>query len=143
LDYFVGAAQDNCLSRALPLLDVARNFHCERSLGCILFCEIELQWPKLAVALQVALEVLKQNDFLFNGCRVVKEVVILYILGRLVSAAVLDALNVAEVEKVRSQCYNLSAIVVKHAVCAVRQLVAEAIFRAKINEFANEIGAGL
>jgi hypothetical protein len=59
---------------------------------------------------------LEQNNFLFNTGRVIIEVVILHILSRLISFAILDTLNVTEVEQVVCDRDNFGAVVIKDTI---------------------------
>jgi len=57
--------------------------------------EVELERLELLVSVQVALEMLEQDDLLVEGLGVVEEVVVLYLL-----LVALEARNVVEVEVV-------------------------------------------
>lgn len=98
LNNLIAQPEEYSFLGSLPLLEVAW-----RSLASLLRrhlrVEVELQWLELLVSIEVALEMLKQDDFLVNSLRVVEEIQTLDV----VLLAALAPLNVVEVEQVRIQ----------------------------------------
>jgi len=137
LDNLVWTTKQNSFPGSLPLFDVARNLDVKRSRRGILFGEGECQGAELAIAFKIALEMLKQNNFLFNTGRVIIKVVILHILSRLISFAILDTLNVTKVEQVVCDRHNFGAVVIKDTIWTIGQFVAKAVLRAEVNKFAD------
>lgn len=76
LDDLVRVSQKDGLLRSFPFLDVDQLPVIISILSnwSALFAEVVQEWLKLLVAVQVALEVLQEHDFLVDRLRVVKEV---------------------------------------------------------------------
>ena len=72
---FVGVSQEDGFLGSLPLLDVAQRLVGLRSFWSTFFREIELEWLELLVSIEIALEVLKQDNFLVYRFWIVEEVV--------------------------------------------------------------------
>ena len=76
MNHFVGIPQENRFLRSFPFLDVDQLAVPASFLADwrVLFGKAVREWLKLLVAVQVALEVLQEHDFLVDRLRVVKEV---------------------------------------------------------------------
>lgn len=127
LNDLVGIAEKNGLLSALPLLDVDElGIVAVLPLWGVLLREVELEGLKLLVAIEVALKVLQENNFLVNRFRVVEEIEVRDLVShalRRLSVAIelrllLGALDVVKVEQVGVQD-DLCAIVEEHTVRAV------------------------
>ena len=119
LNDLVGIAEKNGLLSALPLLDVDElGIVAVLPLWGVLLREVELEGLKLLVAIEVALKVLQENNFLVNRFRVVEEIEVRDLVShalRRLSVAIelrllLGALDVVKVEQVGVQD-DLCAIV--------------------------------
>ena len=106
LDHLVCVPQKDCLLRTLPLFDVAKRLIALWSLRSILLGEAEFKWLELLIAVEVALEMLQEHNFLVYRFWIVEEVVRcdllchgLPILDWLLGSSP-DLLDVVEVEQV-------------------------------------------
>lgn len=143
MDDLVAATEQDSLPGTLPLFDVRKRELLLLSGGCVLLREWKLEWLKLLVTIEVALEVLKQHNLFIDSLRELEKVVLAYHL-LVVSSGLRSTLtiNVVEMEEVWV-CDNLGRVIKENTVRAVAQLVAEAVLRREINELDHQLGLRL
>lgn len=143
MDDLIAATEQDSLPGTLPLFDVRKRELLLLPGGCVLLREWKLEWLKLLVTIEVALEVLKQHNLFIDSLRELEKVVLVYHL-LVVSSGLRSTLtiNVVEMEEVRVSD-NLGRVIKENTVRAVAQLVAEAVLRREINELDHQLGLRL
>jgi hypothetical protein len=124
LNDLIAVAQHDCLASTLPLLDVGQWILCFGPQRSSVFREGELKGLELLVAIQVALEVLKKDDFLVDCFWELKEIKLMNLFFLLILSST-RTVNVVKMEQIRVRD-DLGRIIEQH-IRTIAQLVTKTV----------------